>query len=69
MNFYAKKLGMSNTNYTNSTGLHDSNHFSTPYDMTLLAKSLIRIFQISIIIFQRKNLPGMVFFSLIEIIY
>ena len=44
MNFYAKKLGMSNTNYTNSTGLHDSNHFSTPYDMTLLAKSLIRDF-------------------------
>ena len=44
MNFYAKKLGMSNTNYTNSTGLHDSNHFSTPYDMTLLAKSLIKDF-------------------------
>ena len=44
MNFYAKKLGMIDTNYTNSTGLHDSNHFSTPYDMTLLAKSLIRDF-------------------------
>ena len=44
MNFYAKKLGMSDTNYTNSTGLHDNNHFSTPYDMTLLAKSLIRDF-------------------------
>ena len=44
MNFYAKKLGMIDTNYINSTGLHDSNHFSTPYDMTLLAKSLIRDF-------------------------
>jgi len=44
MNFYAKKLGMSDTNYTNSTGLHDNNHFSTPYDMTLLAKSLIKDF-------------------------
>ena len=44
MNFYAKNLGMSDTNYTNSTGLHDNNHFSTPYDMTLLAKSLIKDF-------------------------
>ena len=44
MNSYAKKLGMSDTNFVNSTGLHDDNHYSTPLDMTILAKSLIKDF-------------------------
>ena len=44
MNFYAKKLGMNDTNFVNSTGLHDDNHYSTPLDMTILAKSLIKDF-------------------------
>jgi len=44
MNSYAKKLGMNDSNFVNSTGLHDDNHYSTPLDMTILAKSLIKDF-------------------------
>ena len=44
MNFYANKLGMKNSNFKNSTGLHNNDHFSTPYDMIILAKSVIKDF-------------------------
>ena len=44
MNSYAKKLGMNDSNFVNSTGLHDDNHYSTPLDMAILAKSLIKDF-------------------------
>jgi D-alanyl-D-alanine carboxypeptidase (penicillin-binding protein 5/6) len=44
MNSYAKKLGMNDTNFVNSTGLHDDSHYSTPLDMAILAKSLIKDF-------------------------
>lgn len=42
MNAYAIKLGMDSTNYVNSHGLHDENHYTSPRDMSLLAKALIR---------------------------
>ena len=42
MNSYAIKLGMTGTNYVNSHGLHDPSHYTTPRDMSLLAKALIR---------------------------
>ncbi|MCC2605628.1 serine hydrolase [Planctobacterium marinum] len=42
MNSYAAKLGMSSTNYVNSHGLHDESHYTSPRDMSLLAKALIR---------------------------
>lgn len=38
MNQKAKSIGMKNTNFMNSTGLHDSEHYSTAYDMALLLK-------------------------------
>jgi len=44
MNQQAKKLGMKNTNFMNSTGLPDSSHYTTAYDMALLAAALIRDF-------------------------
>jgi D-alanyl-D-alanine carboxypeptidase (penicillin-binding protein 5/6) len=44
MNSYAKKIGMNDTNFVNSTGLHNDNHYSTPLDMTILAKSLMKDF-------------------------
>ena len=44
MNFYANKLGLKNSNFKNSTGLHNKDHFSTAYDMIILAKSIIRDF-------------------------
>lgn len=37
MNQTAKEIGMNNTNFTNPSGLHDDEHYSTAYDMALLA--------------------------------
>ncbi len=36
MNQKAQELGMNNTHYVNTTGLHDDNHYSTLYDISLL---------------------------------
>jgi D-alanyl-D-alanine carboxypeptidase (penicillin-binding protein 5/6) len=44
MNQQAQKLGMKNTNFLNSTGLPNPKHFTTAYDMALLAAALIRTF-------------------------
>ena len=40
----AKRLGMKNTNFVNATGLPDPAHYTTAYDMALLAAALIRDF-------------------------
>lgn len=42
MNAYAIKLGMNSTNFVNSHGLHNEEHFTSPRDMSLLANALIR---------------------------
>ncbi len=42
MNEMAKRLGMKNTNFVNSTGLPSKNHYSTANDMALLAAAVIR---------------------------
>ena len=34
-------IGMTNTNFTNSTGMHDKNNFSTAYDLAILSQYLI----------------------------
>ncbi|WP_017444593.1 serine hydrolase [Gayadomonas joobiniege] len=42
MNAHAEKLGMTQTHFANSHGLTSSEHFTTPRDMAILAKALIR---------------------------
>jgi len=42
MNREAKRLGMKDTNFTNSSGLPDPGHYSTASDLALLASALIR---------------------------
>ncbi|HEY6598447.1 MAG TPA: D-alanyl-D-alanine carboxypeptidase family protein [Pseudomonadales bacterium] len=42
MNQEAKKLGMFGTNFVNSDGLPDPNHYSTVRDLATLARALIR---------------------------
>lgn len=42
MNQYAAKLGMTNTHFTNSTGLPDPNHYSTARDLSILGAAMIR---------------------------
>ncbi|NLP35929.1 MAG: D-alanyl-D-alanine carboxypeptidase [Clostridiales bacterium] len=41
MNQRAKELGMKNTNFVNSCGLDDDNHYSSAYDIALMSKELI----------------------------
>ncbi|MEC7119043.1 MAG: D-alanyl-D-alanine carboxypeptidase family protein [Pseudomonadota bacterium] len=42
MNAEAKRLGMTNTNFLNATGLHMENHYSSARDMATLARTIIR---------------------------
>lgn len=39
----AKELGCKNTNFVNANGLHDENHYTTAYDMALIAQALLQI--------------------------
>jgi serine-type D-Ala-D-Ala carboxypeptidase (penicillin-binding protein 5/6) len=41
MNSWALQLGMKNTHFVNSHGLHDDNHYTTAKDMAILAKAII----------------------------
>jgi len=44
MNRYALQLGMTGTNYVNSTGLPDENHYTTAHDLALLTIALVSEF-------------------------
>lgn len=42
MNEKAKSLGLENTNFANPHGLDNENHYSTAYDMAIMAKELLK---------------------------
>lgn len=42
MNEKAAALGMNNTHFVNAHGLHDSNHYTSPYDMYLLTRYALK---------------------------
>lgn len=42
MNKKAQQLGLKNTNFKNSTGLDAENHYSSAYDMAMIAKELVK---------------------------
>ena len=44
MNHYAEQMGMTNTNFINSTGLPDEDHYSSARDIAILSAALIRDF-------------------------
>lgn len=44
MNREVQRLGMKNTNFVNSTGLSHPQHYSTAYDLALLAAAIVRDF-------------------------
>ncbi len=44
MNIKAKKLGLMNSNFKNSTGWPDDEHYMTSYDLALLSKKIITDF-------------------------
>jgi len=39
MNNYAANIGCKNTHFTNANGLHDDNHYTTAYDLALIASN------------------------------
>ncbi len=44
MNAYAKRIGMKNSNFVNSHGLSEENHYSTARDLALLGRAMARDF-------------------------
>ncbi len=42
MNAKAKELGAVNTHFVNACGLHDENHYTTPYDMALIFRAALQ---------------------------
>jgi D-alanyl-D-alanine carboxypeptidase (penicillin-binding protein 5/6) len=44
MNNHARRLGLSNTHFTNSTGLPDEDHYTTPADIAKVSAATIRDF-------------------------
>lgn len=42
MNEKAKSLGLKNTNFVNACGLDNDNHYSSSYDMAMIARELIK---------------------------
>jgi D-alanyl-D-alanine carboxypeptidase (penicillin-binding protein 5/6) len=44
MNQHAKRIGMSNSNFVNSTGMPHKDHYTTARDLALLGRALIRDF-------------------------
>ncbi len=42
MTVRAKELGCKNTNFVNPNGLHNENHYTTAYDMALIAKEALK---------------------------
>lgn len=42
MNARAARIGMENTSFVTPSGLHNENHYSTAYDMALLAREAMR---------------------------
>ena len=44
MNVYAKRLGMSNSNFVNSSGWPEDDHYSTVLDLAILSNAIIRDF-------------------------
>lgn len=42
MNQKVKKMGLKNTNFVNATGLDAENHYSSAYDMAMIARELVK---------------------------
>ena len=55
MNKYATDLGMVNTNFTNSSGWPDENHYSSMKDIAILSNELIREFPDLYLYFLEKD--------------
>ena len=57
MNKKAKEIGCTNSNFVNSNGAHDENHYSTAHDMALIGKYAMQYDEI-------KNITGKIYYEL-----
>ena len=55
MNLKAKELGLLDSNFKNSTGWPDKEHYMTPYDLAILSKKIISDFPSFFNMFQEKE--------------
>jgi len=55
MNVYAQRLGMINTNFVNSSGWPEENHYSTVNDLAILSNALIKEFPDLYLYFSNKE--------------
>ena len=55
MNRMADKLGMTNTNYRNASGLPDPDHYTTAADLVLIASAMIREFPQTYKIYSKRE--------------
>ena len=55
MNSYSEKLGLKNTNFVNSSGWPEKNHYSTVKDLAILSNSIIKDFPNLFLYFQEKE--------------
>ena len=55
MNYQAEKIGMTNSHFTNATGLPDPELYTTARDMASLARAMIKNFPESYQIYQQKE--------------
>lgn len=55
MNEWGKRIGLTNTNFVNSHGLYNENHYSTAYDMAILGRALIRDLPEEYAIYSQKD--------------
>ena len=58
MNEKALEIGLTNTNFTNSSGLNDPDNYSTVRDIAIMSKYLIENFPKYYEYFAEKNLRG-----------
>ena len=62
MNFFTQKLGMKDSNFKNSTGLHHNDHYTSAKDLVILAKAIIKDFPQYYHFFSEENFTGNVIF-------
>jgi D-alanyl-D-alanine carboxypeptidase (penicillin-binding protein 5/6) len=55
MNITAQRLGMSNSNFSNATGLDDDDQYASAYDLAILAKAIINDYPESYKIYKEKE--------------
>ena len=58
MNEKALEIGLTNTNFTNSSGINDPDNYSTVRDIAYMSKYLIENYPIIMNILKKQNLHG-----------